>query len=107
MSIVPAFRRQALFVSVIAVGLAAAGPTLSAPPPKPACSTSGPVLMTMIAPSQYSYTLGQSGSQGFAAEKPAFAEPSHCIGEREASRPLRSSVPCGAVTSGMPISSPM
>lgn len=55
--------------SIIGLSLVLAAPAFAAPPPppvKPACGTNGPVQVTTISPAQYSYTLGEPGSQGFS-----------------------------------------
>jgi hypothetical protein len=53
-------------VGLLGVALTLATPAFAAPPSKPPCSTSGPVLMTPISPSQYSYTLGDAGGEDFS-----------------------------------------
>lgn len=53
-------------LGVLGLGLIFSAPSFAAgPPPKPACSTNGPVLMTTISPAQYSYTQGEAGSENF------------------------------------------
>jgi hypothetical protein len=53
--------------SIIGLGLVLAMPAFAAgPAPKPPCGTNGPVQVTTISPAQYSYTLGESGSQSFS-----------------------------------------
>ena len=68
MSVSQSLRRTSLSLGAISLGLALSASAFAAPPPqaKPACGTSGPVLLTTISPSQYSYTQGEAGNQSFS-----------------------------------------
>ena len=68
-------------LGVLGLGLMFSAPTLAAgPPPKPACSTNGPILVTTISPAQYSYTQGEAGNEGFqfTVSSPAVQQTGSC-----------------------------
>lgn len=58
--------RTTIALGVATVGLVLAQSAYAAPQPKPACGTTGAIDVTAIAPAQYSYTLGDVGSQAFS-----------------------------------------
>jgi hypothetical protein len=58
--------RSTFVLGVAVLSLLLAAPTFAAPPAKPPCSTNGPVLMTTVSPSPYSYTLGEVGTSDFS-----------------------------------------
>jgi hypothetical protein len=53
-------------LGVLSLSLTFTAPVFAAPPDKPPCGTNGPVEVTSISPSQYSYTRGESGHESFS-----------------------------------------
>jgi hypothetical protein len=66
MPLVQSVSRTTYVLWVLGLSLLLAAPTFAAPPAKPPCSTNGPVLMTPVSPSQYSYTRNENGIQSFS-----------------------------------------
>lgn len=66
MSSIQSVSRTTYVLWVLGLSFLLTSPTFAGPPAKPPCSTNGPVLMTTVSPSQYSYTRTESGSEDFA-----------------------------------------